>query len=366
MDSLSSPTRVLLCDENKGFGGAERHVVTLAGELHKTESLTAVAARKTSWLASNCDDLPVFHVGYRNEVDMVSVFTLYRKLKSSRANVVHCIGHRDLVAGALALQLPGAPKCVLLKAEHSYPDAKLSSLFRWAYGQVHAITSVSAELETAVRSTVKPGPGVHLQVIPNGIPLEHPPRKKAPDGALHIGVLSPLRAGKGQGDFLRAAANVEKRHPDKVNWSLAGDGDQKEQLQQLASELNLKVDFLGHLNNPNEYLDRLHLSVVPSHRETFSLVTLESLLLGCPVLAANSGGVSELCHEQTGAQLYSVGNVNELTEALQQFVLNPETAQQRAIDGCDGVREKFSSRAMLTSYQALYEELLARLPNSAR
>ena len=358
-EKSDSTPRVLLCDENKGFGGAERHVITLARELHQASLLAGLAVRKKSWLAQNCEELPLYPVGYRNEVDMLSVYSLYRKLKTDNINVIHCIGHRDLVAAALARQLPGAPACALLKAEHSYPDSNLSPLFRWAYGQTTAITSVSQDLERALKETIKPVGTVHLEVIPNGVELHTPARREAPEGPLHIGVLSPLRPGKGHADFLRAAAALP--HHREIRWSLAGFGEELESLKELAGEVGLEVEFLGHLENPDEYIAQLHLSVIPSHKETFSLVTLESLMLGCPVLAANSGGVEELCRNHAGAVLYPVGDVAELTRELARFIESPEKLQENALKAVGKTRTNFSSSAMAGRYQKLYGNLLDNL-----
>ena len=358
-ENSDTTPRVLLCDENKGFGGAERHVITLARELHQDSLLAGLAVRKKSWLAQNCGELPLYPVGYRNEVDMLSVYSLYRKLKTDGVNIIHCIGHRDLVAAALARQLPGAPACALLKAEHSYPDKNLSPLFRWAYGQATAITSVSQDLEKERREAIGPTDKVHLEVIANGVELDAPLREKAPEGRLHIGVLSPLRPGKGHADFLRAAARITEHQ--NIRWSVAGDGEELASLKALAEELNLEVDFLGHLENPNDYIAQLHLSVIPSHRETFSLVTLESMLAGCPIVAASSGGVEELCRERPGTVLYPVGDVEQLTEELKRFIDAPEKLQESALKAAPQTRENFSSGAMAHRYQKLYRSLLDNL-----
>ena len=199
--------RVILADENKGFGGAERHVTTLGRALHAEGSLVALVARSKSWLADNVGDIPFHPVGFRNEVDMLSVYNLYRKFKAEKVNVVHCIGHRDFVAASLARNLPGAPKIAIVKAEHSYPDKNLSPLFRWAYGQCQAVTTVSTSLRNEFQSAVNLKDGVRLEVIPNGIDILEPASKEnSSSRPIHIGILSPMRPDKGHSDFLKAAS----------------------------------------------------------------------------------------------------------------------------------------------------------------
>jgi glycosyltransferase involved in cell wall biosynthesis len=358
----NSPS-VLLCDENKGFGGAERHVLTLAGELQQSGLLGAVVARPKSWLARNLSDLPLHPVGFRNEVDMLSVFSIYRKIKSCNATVLHCIGHRDLVASALARQLPGAPTTVLVKAEHSYPDSNLSPLFRWAYGQCSAIAAVSEALLESVKEAVNPGDNTRLLTVHNGISVDGTlePSEPFEGRPLKIGVLSPLRPGKGHEDFLNAAAMLKEKESVSVQLSVAGGGELEKDLREQAESKGLEVEFLGHIEEPSEYLKGLDLSVVPSHRETFSLVTLESMFSGRPIVAANSAGVEEICRDYP-AQLYPVGNVEALYQALAEFCREPSSFQEHAFKAADQARETFHSQRMAQAYQELYEGLLETAP----
>lgn len=354
-------TKVLIADENKGFGGAERHVLSLARAFNSQGALDSVACRKNSWLAQNGGDLPLYSVGFRNEVDMLSVYSLFRRMKSHQPKVIHCIGHRDLVACALARNLPGAPPTVLVKAEHSYPDQNLSPLFLWAYNQCHAIVSVGRSLATHVKQAIKPKKELRMEVIPNGI--EFPRQTSTPPSAdgrpLRIGVLSPLRPGKGHSDFLKAVARLTSQLPDQsFEFKIAGDGELLQTLQQEAEELHLKVEFLGHVPEPMDFLESLDLSVIPSHRETFSLVTLESLAAGRPVIAAASEGVSELCQGRAAATLYPVGDVTALSDVLADFCAKLSHYQALAFTDASSVKTDFSAKVMADRYLTLYADLL--------
>lgn len=357
---MSTP-RVLIADENKGFGGAERHVLSLARALRDKNALDSIACRKTSWLAQNSDDLPVHSVGFRNEVDMLSVYSLYRRIKSSQIQVIHCIGHRDLVACALARNLPGAPPTVLVKAEHSYPDQNLSPLFLWAYTQCHAIVTVSHALAAQVKRAVKPKKELRLEVIPNGIefPKETSPAPPSEGRPIHIGVLSPLRPGKGHSDFLKAVAQLLADNPTRdLKFTIAGDGELRQSLQNEADELRVPVEFLGHISEPMAYLESLDLSVIPSHRETFSLATLETLAAGRPVIVAASEGASELCGGRASAVLYPVGEVAALSRALADFCSRASEYQALALEEASTVRNEYSAERMSQRYLALYANLL--------
>ncbi len=357
-----SQAQVLLLDENRGFGGAERHAVSLARELDRREVLVGVGVRKDSWLHDHCQELPVISIGFRNEVDMFSVFALYKLIKSRQANVVHCIAHRDLVAAALARQLPGAPNLVLLKAEHSFPDPELSPLFRWAYRQCDAIVCVSNVLRDRVVEALGHGPewNGEMVVVPNGIEL--PPLRErgfSSEPRFKVGVLSALRLGKGQADVLEAVAALTPSEREGLELSMAGEGPLGEELSRRGQELGLEVDFVGHVENPASYLVDLDLCILPSHLETFSLVALECLCQGIPLLAARSPGVVELYGEPD--MTYPVGDAVELAHKISTFLEGPELASRRASKLALVYRQNYSRKAMGQRYQDLYERLSRRL-----
>ncbi len=353
--------RVLLLNENKGSGGAEIHTLHLAQELHQRNLLLFVVSRPDSWLAQACraQKVPFRSCSFCNEIDMLSVFKLWRRIKAGQPQILHCMAHRDLVASALAQNLPGLPKTWLVKAEHSFPDPKLSPLFRWAYKQCQAVVSVSTPAQEAIRETLDPESHqapTQFRVVANGIPLKPLYDKPAPTPAqpLHIGVLSGLRKGKGHLDFLKAAASAEFDRP--VKWSLAGDGPLRTELELAARDLGLEVTFLGQIEDPDSYLRTLDLAVLPSHVETFSLVALEALSLGLPLIAADSQGVSTLCRQEQN--LYPKGDLEALRHALETFCADPQGFKKKAQDNATFYRQNYSTSVMTDNYVEFYRDLI--------
>jgi glycosyltransferase involved in cell wall biosynthesis len=91
--------------------------------------------------------------------------------------------------------------------------------------------------------------------------------------------------------------------------------------------------------------------------ETSSLVSMEAMACGTPVIAFPSGALSEIVeHGRTG---YLVNDVHEMAEAIRAVgAIDPEECRRVA-------RERFSSRSMLARYFEVYEKLVKLAPAAA-
>lgn len=63
------------------------------------------------------------------------------------------------------------------------------------------------------------------------------------------------------------------------------------------NDIGNRVSFLGKINNVMEQLSKADLLVVPSIFDSYPNVILESLHVGTPVIAANSGGIQDMLED---------------------------------------------------------------------
>ncbi|GAB3617038.1 hypothetical protein GCM10027416_15950 [Okibacterium endophyticum] len=118
--------------------------------------------------------------------------------------------------------------------------------------------------------------------------------------------------------LIRAFAQLDPGLNAKLE--IVGGGDQKNNLENLAKQLELgdRVRFTGYVSDDElrEAYTRATVLAMPSIAELQSIVTMEAMASGLPVVAADAMALPHLVHTGENGYLFEPGNVNELAERL--------------------------------------------------
>jgi glycosyltransferase involved in cell wall biosynthesis len=178
-------------------------------------------------------------------------------------------------------------------------------------------------------------------------------RNTASAPLLYFGRLSPE---KGVADLLHAM----QRLPN-IRLIIAGEGPERGKLEQLAAELGLaNVEFAGQMRG--DELDRAiahsRFTVLPSHAyETLGKTILESYAQARAVVATDLGSRRELVHEGKTGLLYTTGDVEQLTSAIQFLSSQPELADKMGLAGREQMRQNYTPISHYERLVGLYERL---------
>ena len=112
----------------------------------------------------------------------------------------------------------------------------------------------------------------------------------------------------------------------------SGDPGYTRLLKNLADELGIadRVRFMGHTSNIDEILPEYDVLVVPSRGESFSLVALEGMAAGVPVVATRCGGPEEIIDDGTSGHLVDVGDYRHMARAITRILDDPAHAKRLA------------------------------------
>jgi glycosyltransferase involved in cell wall biosynthesis len=162
-----------------------------------------------------------------------------------------------------------------------------------------------------------------------------------PCDVLFVGRLSPE---KDPLRFLELVKTVKSRFPG-LRAGMVGTGPLMEQckIQIQRYGLESSVRIYGFQENPYPYIAAAKCVVVTSKREGFGLAAIESIALGVPVIATNTGGLKEIVVEGVGRLCDTNDSfVSSIVELLNgKFPINRETAE--SVLALYGDREKWKS-----------------------
>ncbi len=107
--------------------------------------------------------------------------------------------------------------------------------------------------------------------------------------------------------------------------ALVGDGPYRQELEKFFAGTN--THFVGYLQG--EDLAAAFASsdafMFPSRTETLGLVLLEAMAAGCPVVAANSGGIPDIVTDGVNGYLFDPQDQNGLLGATERLLKNPQS-----------------------------------------
>ena len=142
---------------------------------------------------------------------------------------------------------------------------------------------------------------------------------------ISILIIGSIIEFKGQHDAIQVINNLKKNNFN-INLKILGDGDKMyvNELKNLVKELGVEeyITWLGFRNNVSEYLQNADLLFVCSKYETFGMVIIEAMSVGCPVIATRTGGIPEIITHGFNGLLYEVGNLKDLTDKTISIIEN--------------------------------------------
>jgi len=176
-----------------------------------------------------------------------------------------------------------------------------------------------------------------------GVPEPLAPRQ--PHSRLNLLAVGRLHPVKDH-DFLVRASRLLKDRGGQFCCAIAGDGPERERLQQLIRELHLEAEIhlLGHV--PHQDLEALYqqtdLVVLTSQSEGIPLSLMEAMSFGKPVLAPAITGIPELVTDGENGFLYRAGSMSDFVERVEMIrdtysALGPlcQAARQRVVESFD-------------------------------
>lgn len=245
-------------------------------------------------------------------------------------------------------------------------------LHRAILARADKIFAVSADVAAHLSPMADPKKIVsvldHLHAGPLIARLEarRSPKRFAGDGPV-VGIVGRITSYKQQDLFVRAIPWVAKEVPEArfVIVGSAGEGERayEEALKKLARELQVedRLAFLGHRPDALEIMAELTVCCLTSDREPFPRTVLEAHLVGCAVIASETGGCPEMVEDGVTGLLFPSTRPDSherLAGNIIRLLGDDELRKRIAVNAKERVMQTFASDMPVRQFEAHLRSLI--------
>jgi glycosyltransferase involved in cell wall biosynthesis len=198
-------------------------------------------------------------------------------------------------------------------------------------------------------------------VLENGVDTAKFNRFILPDTSkrrVRVGCVANLRPVKNIDGLMRTAKQALQQFSQLV-FEVAGDGEQRAELERLHAELGLGDRFVlrGSVADVASFLRSVDMAVLPSHSEGMSNALLEYMAAGRAVIATDVGANSTLVRHGKDGLIVAPNNETAMVEAIRELLANPLSAAGFGASARRRVEAEYSRDAMRKRFERFYRRL---------
>jgi glycosyltransferase involved in cell wall biosynthesis len=360
--------KIAIVTHSLSGGGAERVATVLAHGLAKrSHNVSIFFERSTAGDYDPRSSVKLARLDGRTRLARLS--SLVKYLCAGDYDIVHTVTPLLTVEALIALKYAGQSKTKVIGAYHRYGKLSISYglLSNLSYLLTPIITRVAAKnicVSEGLRRSLVNNWGakndnlvtiynpVHIPVGPTPVPANRSDMggKVAADYILYVGRLSKEKNPALAIEALAALPDTLS----SLNLLVLGEGPLQGELEKIARDLKVdhRVIFKKYVVDPWDYYRNAILLISTSDRESFSLVIVEAMGLGIPVVATSSGGPQEILENGRFGELVPIGDKASLAAAIVRTIDKPpfkEMLRERAA--------QFNVRRALNAYEDLFKSV---------
>jgi len=306
--------------------------------------------------------VPVVYLDERKKISPKGLLSIYRTLKSNRADILHVHGYKATILGGMAARIAGVPILSTYHAEAGkYPElstyVRIETPFLKMTNRVITVSNIIKD--ELIRRGI---PEKTITVIHNGIgdPTRRLMSEFSPDvksetplRILCIGRLIPVK----RFDLTIRAISVLRREFPDVHLTIAGAGPLQAELKSLAKDLGLgsSVSLPGYVSDTGELFRKSDIFALPSETEGSPITLIEAMAHSKPIVASAVGAIPEMVSGNAGTLLIAPSNLDQLVRALRRFISDPAYRRESGRLARKRFESSFSVETMAARYGEQYE-----------
>ena len=279
---------------------------------------------------------------------------------------VHFAGRGSLLRKGLLCFLLRALRCQYVVHSHAadvnlfaaWVPSSLKRIIVWGLGGAAYVIVLTMFLRDNYAELLAL-PQSRLLLLPN--PAHLPAQVPDRSGRQHVRLLFLGRIGarKGAFDVIRALAALPSDVRAECRLIMAGDGE-IEEARLLAASLGCsdQVSTPGWVaaEEVDHLLCEADVLLLPSHAEGMAMALVEAMSWELPVITTGVGGASEFLEHRRNCILVSPGNVQEISQAMEELARNPAFRRDLGRAARETI-SRFSIDQYVATLAGIYREL---------
>ncbi|MBP7461552.1 MAG: glycosyltransferase family 4 protein [Candidatus Delongbacteria bacterium] len=360
MENTEKKLKILMVSNQGGYSHIQTHIYYIARILKKEEiDLTILSPSEGNWTEKMAGSGYHLELMDFNHLKFNKLLEFYRYFKSRQFDIIHF--HNAPLKLILAAHF-GCSSSRLFYSFHTGKSIHIKGLIdKLALRKLERVITIS-QSQQKLLYPYQPDYS-KIETIPYGISerfyVGHMPYKKnkyrkifhLPERGFTIGAIGRFEKKNGF-DYLLQAVALLKDQTD-IRCALIGDGPQKSDLHEMVKTLELrkKVNFTGYCEKIYDVIPALDLLIVPYISEEYSIIPLEAMAAGVPVIAFHQPYLSDLAEDFDSITLVNQKDCDELAQKIKLFYQNEKQL------------EELSLSAYLKAQNYHQEKMISRIKN---
>lgn len=363
--------KILYVITKSNWGGAQKYVFDLAFAMKSFGYDVSVAFGGHGKLAEKLKEKEIQTTEISNLERDVDLFkelrvlkNLWRVFKEEKPNVVHLNSSKIGILGSILARMVGLRKIIFTAHGFAFREERpkwqivLIKFLSWLTILFSHKTICVSEKDF---QDVVNWPFVRNKIttIHNGIKIENfPPKEKRDSNFIKIVSIGELHENKG---FIYAleAINLLRYEIENFKYTIFSfGGDEENKIKEKIIKLNLQdfVELIITKEKSDDKLKDFDIYFLPSIKEGLPYVLLEASLNSLPIVASDTGGVSEIIENHKNGFLIKSKDIYAFQIALEKLIRNENLREKFGVEAREKVIRDFNIEKMLEKTREVYKE----------
>jgi len=364
-------------------GGAQKQLLSLAQGLDKQRFNPYIFTAYDGLLVDAAKEIPGLKLircrflerPIRPIKDILALFFIYCFIKDNNIDIVHTHSSKAGILGRLAAKAAGVKNIIHTVHGWSFHDYQ-GGIAHYFYlfleklcASFSRIIIVVSQCDKRLALQKAVGRQDKYKLIRYGINYEEFKNSRETSQArkefglsetdLIIGMTACFKPQKSPLDFIKLAGAIKKDFSN-AKFILIGDGILRKKVCALINKLNLGEEIIltGWRNDIASILSCLDVFVLTSLWEGMPIAVLEAMAAGLPVVATDTGGISEVVLRGKTGYLVKPRDIEALQERLKELLMQPYLRKEFAKLAISTLgSNEYSLNNMLKNTTQLYSDL---------